>query len=143
MTIRFATLADIPAMHVVRMGVRENVLVTPGLVTHDSYRAILEDEARGPGWVAEMDGRIVGFSVADLRERNLWALFLNPDFEKRGLGRQLLARAVAWLFACGAPEIWLTTAPGSRAEHFYRAAGWTARGADRHGDIRFTMLPPA
>ncbi len=135
--IRLAALGDIPAMHEVRTSVRENVLASPELVTLASYRSMLED--RGRGWVCEREGRIVGFSVSDLEARNIWALFVHPDHERRGLGRQLLDHAVAWLFEQGVETIWLTTAAASRAERFYRAAGWRVVGAEPNGDLRFEL----
>jgi GNAT superfamily N-acetyltransferase len=135
--IRRALPDDIPAMHAVRTSVRENVLATPGLVTHASYRQMLQE--RGRGWVCESADRIVGFSVADLEARNIWALFVHPRFERRGLGRQLLECAVTWLFEQGVETIWLTTAAASRAEGFYRAAGWSAVGTEANGEIRFEL----
>ena len=126
---------DVPGMHAVRTAVRENVLASPGLVTLGSYREMLEH--RGHGWVCESEGRIVGFSVADLDARSIWALFVHPDFERRGFGRQLHDCAVAWLFEQGADEIWLTTSAASRAEGFYRAAGWHVAGIEPNGELRF------
>jgi hypothetical protein len=69
LVIRSALLDDVPAMHAVRTSVRENVLASPSLVTLASYREMLEH--RGHGWVWESEGRIVGFSVADLGARNI------------------------------------------------------------------------
>jgi GNAT superfamily N-acetyltransferase len=127
-------------MHAVRISVRENVLASSGLVTLALYREMLEH--RGHGWVCESEGRIVGFSVADLDARNLWALFVHPDFERRGFGRQLHDRAVAWLFERGAEKIWLTTSAASRAEGFYRATGWHVAGVERNGELRFERRAP-
>jgi GNAT superfamily N-acetyltransferase len=42
---------------------------------------------RGKGWVAETEDQIVGFSIIDLKENNIWALFVHPDFENKGIGR--------------------------------------------------------
>jgi GNAT superfamily N-acetyltransferase len=138
--IRSAALEDVPAMHAVRTSVRENVLASASLVTLVSYREMLE--LRGHGWVGESDGRIVGFSVADLDAWNVWALFVHPDFEGRGFGRKLHDHAVAWLFERGAERLWLTTAAASRAEGFYRAAGWHVAGVAPNGEIRFERRPP-
>jgi GNAT superfamily N-acetyltransferase len=141
-SIRDATVDDIPAMHVVRMSVRENVL-SPRLasvITAASYRAMLEH--RGCGWVCESADAIVGFSVADLEAQNIWALFVDPEHERRGIGRELLERAVVWLFDRGVEKIWLSTESGSRAEAFYRAAGWhaaEARAPAADGEVRFEL----
>jgi GNAT superfamily N-acetyltransferase len=44
---------------------------------------------RGKGWVCEINNEIVGFSIADLKGNNIWALFLRPEFEKLGIGKRL------------------------------------------------------
>ena len=87
MQIRLATEADIPEMHRIRMSVCENRLADPSLIQPSDYRAMLAEHGRG--WVAETGGRIVGFAVADLSRRNVWALFVDPAFEGRGAGRRL------------------------------------------------------
>ena len=84
------------------------------------YRPLLGGEGRG--WVAELDGGIAGFAVADLARGNVWALFVDPDFEGRGVGRRLHDAMMEWCFASGAERVWLSTDPGTRAEAFYRAA---------------------
>ncbi len=48
-------------------------------------------------WVAEDDGRVVGFGIATLRER-IWylaALHVLPSHQGRGVGRELLRRCLA------------------------------------------------
>jgi hypothetical protein len=40
---------------------------------------------RGKGWVCEIDEKIVGFSIADLIGNNIWALFVMPGYDKRGI----------------------------------------------------------
>jgi GNAT superfamily N-acetyltransferase len=127
-------------MHRVRTSVRENVLGSPSVVTWAFYRGMLNK--RGRGWVAESAGCIVGFSVADLEARNIWALFVHPDHERRGFGRGLLDCAVTWLLEQGVESMWLTTDAATRAEGFYRAAGWQAVGAEPSGEIRFELQAP-
>lgn len=133
---RSAAVDDITAMHVVRCAVRENRLSRPDRITEADYRAMLERDGRG--WVAEVDGRIVGFAVADVRRFNVWALFVDPEHERRGIGRALHDAMMEWfLDQPGVERVWLTTEPGTRAEGFYRHAGWTACGLDASGEMRF------
>lgn len=134
--IRVAVDADIPEMHRIRLAVRENRLADPSWVQPDDYRRMIAEDGRG--WVAEADGRMVGFAVADLRRANVWALFVDPAFEGRGAGRLLHDRMMDWLFAAGAERVWLCTDPGTRAEAFYRAAGWRNAGEQR-GEARYEM----
>ncbi len=134
--IRVANEADIPEMHRIRLAVRENRLADPDAVQPHHYRPLLGAEGRG--WVAEVDGGIAGFAVADLARGNVWALFVDPDFEGRGIGRRLHDAMMEWLFASGAERVWLSTDPGTRAEAFYRAAGWHPAGEHR-GETRYEM----
>ncbi|MCY2961590.1 MAG: GNAT family N-acetyltransferase [Planctomycetota bacterium] len=139
--LRAAGLADIDAMHVVRCAVRENRLSRPDRITSEDYRFMLERDGRG--WVAEVDGRVVGFVVADLCRFNVWALFVDPEHEKRGIGRVLHDAMMEWFLAQpGVERVWLTTAPGTRAEAFYRRAGWRYCGLDAAGEVRFEMDRP-
>lgn len=133
-TLRRATDADVPAMQRVRGAVRENRLVSV-VLTEDDYRAAIAPPGRG--WVALVDGTLRGFAVGDARTGNVWALFVEPGFERRGLGRALLDALVAWLAGEGPERLWLTTEPGTRAERFYRAAGWTAAGTTSGGELVF------
>jgi GNAT superfamily N-acetyltransferase len=122
--LRIATVTDIEAMHRVRLSVQENVLRDPNRATYAHYVRYLGPDGRG--WVHERDGRIVGFGIADRSSRSIWALFVLPDFQGRGIGRKLLEVTTAWLFEIGTGPVRLTTQAGTRAESFYRVAGWRA-----------------
>lgn len=129
-------------MHIVRCAVRENKLSRPDRITHDDYRAMLKE--RGRGWVAEVDGHVVGFAVADVTRRNVWALFVDPDHERRGIGRALHDAMMSWFrVQPGVERVWLTTQPGSRACGFYRSAGWIDVGFDADGEARFEFAARA
>jgi GNAT superfamily N-acetyltransferase len=137
MTPRIATVADIEAMHVVRLAVRENRLGDPSRVTVEHYREMLT--ARGKGWVCESDGEIVGFGIADAKERSIWALFVKPGHEGRGIGRAIHDAMVRWLFEVGNAPLWLSTDRDTRAAHFYAAAGWTEEERLPSGELRFVL----
>jgi GNAT superfamily N-acetyltransferase len=123
-------------MHHVRMAVRENRL-TSSVITEDDYVAMLEEHGRG--WVVECESAIVAFAVADARDGNIWALFVDPPHERRGHGRRLHDRMVAWLRSRGLARMWLTTQPGTRAETFYQAAGWRHAGRTEDGQVRYEL----
>ncbi|MDQ1187060.1 GNAT family N-acetyltransferase [Agrobacterium larrymoorei] len=119
--LRKATAADIVALKAVRSAVAENILSDPSKVSDDDYAWFLVN----PGiFVWEEVGTVVGFSAADPRDGSIWALFVTPDFERKGIGSSLLAEAGACLRSSGIKRAWLTTDPKTRAERFYRAAGW-------------------
>ena len=138
--MRQAVAADVDAMHRVRTSVRENRLVS---LTLPPSRYIEYIESRGRGWVLEADGAVVAFAVADASDGSLWALFVDPEHERKGYGRRLHDAAVTWLFDRGHDRIWLTTSPGTRAQRFYERAGWTDAGEAPHGERRFELSRPA
>ena len=137
MRIRIAELNDIPQIQIVRNAVKENMLSDPSLVTDEDCKEFIT--ARGKGWVCEIDGTVVGFAIADLKENNIWALFIDPAFEKKGIGKQLHDVMLNWYFTQTKEAVWLGTSPGTRAEQFYRKAGWTETGIHGKGEIKFEM----
>ena len=123
--IRAATIADIAQMQIVRHLVKENILSNPALVTDEDCEDYLT--RKGKGWVCESNGSVIGFAVADLVDKNIWALFVHPEFEGRGIGKKLHNMMLDWYFNQTKQTVWLSTAPGTRAEKFYRK-GWLERG---------------
>jgi GNAT superfamily N-acetyltransferase len=137
MLFREATVGDIAQIQIVRNAVKENVLSNPALVTDKDCEDYLT--RRGRGWVCIIDDRVVGFSIVDLVDHNVWALFIEPGFEGKGIGRKLHDDMLNWYFARTDSTIWLGTSPGTRAEKFYRAAGWKEVGLHGKGEIKFEM----
>ena len=137
MTIRQAVIPDIKQIQSVRYSVTENTLSNPDLVKDKDCEEFISQ--RGKGWVCEIDNEIVGFSIVDLKDKNVWALFLRPEFEKQGFGRKLHDIMLNWYFEQTKTNIWLGTSPNTRAEIFYRKAGWTEIGTHGNGEIKFEM----
>jgi GNAT superfamily N-acetyltransferase len=94
---------------------------------------------RGKGWVCEIENRVLGFSIISVVDHNVWALFVHPDFEKLGIGKQLHDLMMDWYFSKTHDPVWLGTAPGTRAESFYHKAGWTANGLHGSKEVKFEM----
>ena len=134
--VRQARASDAAAMHRVRMSVRENELVSMVLTERDYVDAV---ERTGRGWVVEVDERVVAFAIADRKSGSIWALFVEPGHERKGYGRRLHDVMVAWLWSQGHDRLWLTTEPGTRAERFYREAGWKLLGTTSSGELRFEL----
>jgi GNAT superfamily N-acetyltransferase len=137
MIFREAKESDIPQIQVVRNAVKENTLSDPKLVTDEDCLEFMT--IRGKGWVCVVDKTVVGFSIADLKDKNIWALFVHPDFEKRGIGKKLHQLMLDWYFEQPQDYVWLGTAPKTRAEIFYRTAGWRENGMHGKGEIKFEM----
>jgi N-acetylglutamate synthase-like GNAT family acetyltransferase len=141
--VREAVAADIPAMHAIRMDVRENTLSDPSWLTPEVYRAHLGNAGVSNSWVCERDGRILGFSVARRAQADIWALFVDPAHEGRGIGRRLIAAATDWLFAQGVDTVSLSTTPDTRADAFYRANGWQRGELTDKGEVMFRLPRPS
>lgn len=137
MLIREAKTDDIPQIQFVRNSVKENVLSDPGLVTDKDCEEFIT--RKGKGWVCEIDKRIVGFAIVDLKENNIWALFIEPSFEKKGIGRKLHKIMLDWYFSQTHVNVWLGTAFNTSAEMFYRKAGWKEIGTHGTKEIKFQM----
>jgi GNAT superfamily N-acetyltransferase len=135
--IREALLTDIPQIQRVRNAVKENMLSDPALVPD----ADVEDYIlrRGRGWVSLEGERITGFSIVSITDQNVWALFLEPGYDKQGTGRKLHDVMLDWYFEQTKETIWLSTTPGTRADGFYRKAGWEEAGAYGKEEIKFIM----
>lgn len=137
MTFREALITDIPGMQLVRNSVKENVLSNPDLVPDKDYHEYLTE--RGKGWLCEIDGCLVGFAIVDLKEANIWALFVHPDYEKQGIGKRLHNMMMDWYFSQTNVTVWLGTAFKTRAETFYRMQGWQEVGLHGSKEIKFEM----
>src|SRR5258705_2931775 len=118
----------------IRFAVQENRLDDPTLVTDEDY-AWFEEH---PGiWVWEEGGQILGFSAGDTRDGTIWALFVDPACEGRGIGRALFEASCETLRRAGHRTATLTTDPDPRSERFYRPAGWKAGGPSSAGELIF------
>ena len=134
--LRRAREADIDAMHRVRLSVIENRLASTVLTASDYQR---ETQSDGQGWVIESDGEIVGFAAGNRATGNIWALFVDPRYERRGFGRRLLETVVDWLWEQGLERLWLTTRPNTRAARLYERAGWHGTLQPNSPDMLFEL----
>lgn len=137
MQIRECTVYDIPEIQVIRNLVKENKLSNPNLVTNKDCELFITE--KGKGWVCEIINSIVGFAIVDLLDKNIWALFMHPNFEAKGFGKQLQQAMLDWYFSKTKETIWLGTEPGTRAEEFYTRTGWEKVGVVNNGETKFEM----
>lgn len=136
MIYREAGIIDIEGLSVVRLAVKENVLNNPALVTYQDYANYLT--AHGKGWLCEENGSITGFAIVDITDDNIWALFVHPEYEGKGIGKKLHHMMLDWYFSQAEGPVWLGTASGTRAAEFYARQGWTPVGM--HGnEIKFEL----
>ena len=141
---REASGADMPGISHVRASVTENVATREQLerqgITDASVAASFLATQRA-GWRSDADTSLLSPSPTG-RVRSIFALFVLPAYEGRGLGGRLLALALQWLWANGAAVAWLATGPGTRAVRFYERRGWTCTGREPNGDLRFELRRP-
>jgi GNAT superfamily N-acetyltransferase len=91
--VRAAAPADADAVADVFVDSFGSLTFLPRLHTEEETRAFVRDVvvATQEVWVAEEDGRVVGFAA--LSEDVLMHLYVHPDAQTRGAGGALLARA--------------------------------------------------
>ncbi len=130
--LRLAAAADIPRIFAIRDGVRENRLSDPAAVTPTDVAGFIE---RGALLVWEEDGAVAGFAAGDARDGTVWALFVAPGQEGKGIGRALLKAACDTLRQAGHRVATLSTEKGTRAERHYRRDGWNVVGHNDKGEL--------
>jgi GNAT superfamily N-acetyltransferase len=154
--IRLATTAD--ARSIAGIGVRGWQAAYRGILPaaflaglnvaarEAAWQSMLEsdEERRAPSWIAERDGRTIGFVAGGpprdddvpLPGAEVYAIYVDPDAWRNGAGRALLATAVAHWFGRGATTmvLWVLEA-NARGRAFYEAMGWEADG--RRQEIDF------
>ena len=121
----------------IRHAVHENRLSDPNLVTAADCVAFI---GRSEMWVWEENGVIEAFAAGDKRDGSIFALFVAPEYEGRGIGQKLLPLACETLRRAGYAVATLSTEAGTRAERFYRANGWIANGRNHKGEIVFQKM---
>ena len=132
--IRTATRADIQRITEIRSAVRENQLQQSSGAVEKTAMWLID---MSMFWVWEENGKIVAFSAADPRDGSIFALFVDPMREGRGIGRELLTVACNSLGSAGHKAATLTTEAATRAERLYRKDGWREIGQKPDGQIVF------
>ncbi|MBD9660111.1 MULTISPECIES: GNAT family N-acetyltransferase [Pantoea] len=123
--VRTAQLSDIEGMFDVRTSVMENHLSREEMRQMGITEGVVGDmiEKSLCAWVATENNKIIGFSMILPDEGCLFAAFVLPEYEGKGIGRRLVRLAEQELFQHH--EIaWLETDKNSRAAKFYMQLGW-------------------
>jgi GNAT superfamily N-acetyltransferase len=133
-TIRPASPGDIPRIMEIRHAVRETVSPIRASLPPPICAAFIE---HSDIWVWVEDDLILAFAAGDTRNGWIWALFVDPGHEGRGIGQALLPLACDTLRNGGHTSATLSTTAGIRADRFYRRNGWTGIGTNEKGEIVF------
>ena len=138
--IREMEINDFPATFAVRLSTVENPVTMAELerdygVTPRSLSEAMKSHVRG--WVCEDAARIVGFAMGDRTTGEVQVVAVRPEYERKGIGKDLLMHVQEWLFSEHHDEIWLLANPDPsvRATGFYRKLGWRATGTFRGNDV--------
>jgi len=136
MIIRPANKSDAPDMMRIRTSVKENTMSEERLIelNINEQSLITQLETTHSGFCAEVDDSVVGFSMGDRTDGSIFALFVSPEFEKSGIGNQLLDAVANDLKLHGYKSIRLSTEPNTRAYDFYLAKGWVHVGFADNGE---------
>lgn len=110
-----------------------------GVIADATPEAELEAARRaGRVFVADLDGRVVGFAVVEPRavdgNAHLAELDVHPDHGRRGIGSMLVRHVADWARAEGHPALTLTTfrdVPFNRP--FYEGLGFRVLPPEAHG----------
>ena len=158
-TIRTAQVAD--AAGIADVHVRSWREAYTGIVP-DAYLASLDPQQRTPvwtdnlrrgpddhvlTWVAEADGRIVGFATLgpgrdeDVRQGDceIYSIYLEPQQWGHGIARDLMRTVVAEAGARTRILLWVL-ADNERAQHFYRRHGFEPDSVEKFAPVGGTEL---
>lgn len=137
---RPAVPGDAPECLILRALTRENAATEERLramgITVETWRENIRS-GELPGHVCVCEEKIVGYSFGSRDSGEIIVLALLPDFENRGIGRELLNRSVKELAGLGHTRLFLgcNPDPESRSHGFYRHLGWRSTHTyDQHGD---------
>jgi ribosomal protein S18 acetylase RimI-like enzyme len=104
-----------------------------------AWREMLARDSEGglPAWLAQRDGRVVGFVSSGpprdedvpLSTAEVYAIYVLPEAWRRGVGQTLLETATGHWRARGIATLVLWVLEGNdRARRFYEAMGWQPDG---------------
>jgi GNAT superfamily N-acetyltransferase len=140
LTYRPARPEDAVECVAVRGKTRQNALSEDQLrsigITAGSWAENIRSGAL-PGHVCMSGSSIIGYCFGSRDSGEIEVLVVLPDFEDRGIGRELLQRTSASLAELGHRRLFLGCSPfpTSRSYGFYRRLGWRSTGTfDDHGD---------
>ncbi|EFB5422833.1 GNAT family N-acetyltransferase [Klebsiella oxytoca] len=135
--IRPAQSSDVESIFTVRTSVTENHLSREDMlemgISETTVRNMIGENLCA--WVATDDDEVVGFSMISREKGSLFALFVLPAYEGRGIGRRLIKIAEQELFKQH-EVVWLETDKNSRAAKFYMQLGWGNKTSLNGANIR-------
>lgn len=103
------------------------------------YMQRLINSAKSATWIAEEEGRMAGFAIAEWSNEAeadsayIQTIEVSAAFRRRGVGAELLRRIELSAQTAGATLIWLhVDAQNDAAIHLYGAQGYVKQGSEQH-----------
>lgn len=112
-------------------------------ITLDSWQAGIRDDSL-PGYVAIVEGKMIGYCFGDSTTGEVVVLALLPDYENKGIGKALLSLVIENFKTLGFRRLFLgcSSDPQSRSYGFYRHLGWRSTGLfDEANDEMLEYFP--
>jgi len=127
---RLYTPADFPALYAI-----EEICFQPPFRFPRRYMRHLADSLNTITWIAEDDGQIAGFAIADCGRENegviayIQTIEVLPEMRSRGIGNQLLRRVEESARDKEGRVIWLhVDSQNAGAIRLYESHGYTCEG---------------
>lgn len=142
MHIRPATIDDVEALFDIRCSVRENYMSREEMVELDITPATVRAMIASGDYCVPLachGTTPVGFAMAEIAAGYVFALFVRPTHESKGIGSTLLHLVEEDLRCHGILDAYLVTEanPQQRAFGFYRHHNWLDAGLLKDGQMRF------
>ena len=105
-------------------------------ITAESWGANI-DSGELPGFICHADRAMVGYCFGVRETGEIQVLAVLPEFENRGIGKELMRLTTDKLADLGHSRLFLGCNPdsSSRSHGFYRHLGWRSTGTfDQYGD---------
>ena len=144
MIFRTIESKDIHDLFEVRLSTNENCVSLDTLAKMGITPESIADGLSGPlkGWLCEISGNVVGFTLGNKETGEMMVVAVLPEYERRGIGKQLMMLITDWLWSCGQETPWLlaNTDPNVRASGFYKTLGWEKTGMSDDGSHQILKL---
>lgn len=129
------THEHIKDLYDIRFSVQEN-LVHSHQICYLQRELVLEDIRQGGGWICKVDNVFAGYGLGiNIPQALIGGLFVRPQYQRMGIGSEILERITEWFYHNGNEQIHLTTDKHSVAARFYERKGWISQGLDAYGQL--------
>jgi putative acetyltransferase len=89
-------------------------------------------------YIAERDGKVVGYVRWNPVTNELCSAFVDPDHARQGIATELMEKACQDAISCGVKELWLNAS--LTAVPFYEAVGWEYVKLRTHGPLECVRM---